>query len=240
RPPNPVESIGTNDRHCRYRTGQDATHERAWDARSGVAAPEKFEDLVVRCWMLVRGNVVEIATTGLDAVPREQVRRTVNVESDELVRSVEAIFRDRYREFVALAAVMLAGWSDAEEVVQDAFAAVLRRGPRLRDLDDLGGYVAQAVVNGARSQLRKRSVEARPHAIAAVPNTASVEGNSAFFDLVLRLPERQAQSLICRYALDLSIAETARVLGISATTVKTHLRRGLPQLASWLEESHEV
>lgn len=222
------------------RTARDAPSGRTWDVRSGLAASKNFEDRVVHYWMLVRGNVVEIATTGLDAVPREQDRRTVNVDSDELVRSVEAIFRDRYREFVALAAVMLTDWSVAEEVVQDAFAAVLRRGSRLRDLDDLGGYVAQAVVNGARSQLRKRSVEARPHPVAAVPDTGPVESNSAFFDLVLRLPERQAQSLICRYALDLSIAETGRVLGISGTTVKTHLRRGLPQLASWLEESHEV
>ena len=51
-----------------------------------------------------------------------------------------------------------------------------------------------------------------------------------------QLPERQREALALRYYLDLSEAEMAAAMGISAGSVKTHLHRGLASLAGLLEE----
>jgi RNA polymerase sigma factor (sigma-70 family) len=50
------------------------------------------------------------------------------------------------------------------------------------------------------------------------------------------LPRRQREVLALRYYLDLSEAEIAATLGISAGSVKTHAHRGLDALSGPLEE----
>ncbi len=50
------------------------------------------------------------------------------------------------------------------------------------------------------------------------------------------LPDRQREVLALRYYLDLSEAEIAATLGISAGSVKTHAHRGLATLAERLED----
>jgi RNA polymerase sigma factor (sigma-70 family) len=51
------------------------------------------------------------------------------------------------------------------------------------------------------------------------------------------LPVRQREVLALRYYLDLSEAEIAATLGISAGSVKTHAHRGLATLAEQLEDT---
>ena len=52
------------------------------------------------------------------------------------------------------------------------------------------------------------------------------------------LPHRQRECLALRYYLELSIEEIADALGVSANSVKTHLKRGLRGLAAVLEDAH--
>ncbi|MGH9247859.1 MAG: sigma factor-like helix-turn-helix DNA-binding protein [Acidimicrobiales bacterium] len=51
-----------------------------------------------------------------------------------------------------------------------------------------------------------------------------------------RLPDRQREALALRYYLDLSEAQMAAAMGVSAGSVKTHVHRGLATLARLLEE----
>lgn len=56
------------------------------------------------------------------------------------------------------------------------------------------------------------------------------------------LPRRQRETIVLRYLVGLSEPAVARVLGVSQSTVKTHLRRGLADmrqsLGADLEEEH--
>ena len=52
------------------------------------------------------------------------------------------------------------------------------------------------------------------------------------------LPHRQRECLALRYYLELSIEDIAGALGVSANSVKTHLKRGLRGLAVALEDTH--
>ena len=152
-------------------------------------------------------------------------------------------YREHYRSLVRLASLLLDDVGACEEVVQDAFVQVWQRGPALRTPDRLPAYLRSAVLNGARSQLRRRIVRRRH--LAAVPDPAPAAETTALAgdpdQAVLRalraLPERQREVLALRYYLDLSEAEIAATLGISAGSVKTHAHRGLATLAEQLEDS---
>lgn len=142
---------------------------------------------------------------------------------------------------VRLAAVMLADRSDAEEVVQDAFAGAARAWTRARP-DNPAAYLRTAVVNGARSRMRRRAVAARLGLnrrgdAATAEDTAELRADQRqVLAAIDRLPTRQRQCLCLRYYLDLGDAEVAAAVGISLGSAKTHLRRGLAALARTLED----
>ena len=52
------------------------------------------------------------------------------------------------------------------------------------------------------------------------------------------LPHRQRECLALRYFLEMPVEEIADTLGLSANSVKTHLKRGLRGLAIILEGHH--
>jgi RNA polymerase sigma-70 factor (sigma-E family) len=152
------------------------------------------------------------------------------------------LHRRHYRDLVRLASLLLSDVPSSEEVVQDAFVRLQLRWGGLRDLDRAPAYLRSAVLNGARSQLRKRKVRDR-HAerrtVQAV--TASAEAGalaSADHERVVaamrQLPDRQREALALRFYLDLSEAEMAEAMGVSAGSVKTHVHRGLAALAGAL------
>ena len=143
-----------------------------------------------------------------------------------------------------LASLLLDDVGACEEVVQDAFVQVWQRGPALRTPDRLPAYLRSAVLNGARSQLRRGSCVGdtwprcptrprRPRRTAAGGRPGS--GRAAAPCEPSR--ERQREVLALRYYLDLSEAEIADTLGISAGSVKTHAHRGLATLAEQLEDT---
>lgn len=151
-------------------------------------------------------------------------------------------YREHYGSLVRLASLLLDDVGACEEVVQEAFVQVWQRGPALRAPDRLPAYLRSAVLNGARSQLRRRLVRQR-HLAVAPGSAPGAEATAMAGDpdrTVLRalraLPERQREVLALRYYLDLSEAEIAATLGISAGSVKTHAHRGLAALSAHLED----
>ncbi len=154
------------------------------------------------------------------------------------------LHRDHYRSLVRLAALLLGDTARSEDVVQDAFVRLQLRWGGLRRADAAPAYLRSAVLNGARSVLRHQHVTDRHDARRTVaPSVATPEGAAladAEHDRVMialrRLPERQREALALRYYLDLSEAEMAAAMGVSAGSVKTHVHRGLAALARELGE----
>ena len=165
-----------------------------------------------------------------------------SVEAAPVVHDLESAYREQYRSLVRLASLLIDDIGTCEELVQEAFVQVWQRGGTLRNPDRLPAYLRSAVLNGARSTLRRRGVAAKHLPAAADPAPAA--DVSAVADAtdteVLRalraLPDRQREVLALRYYLDLSEAEIARTLGISKGSVKTHAHRGLATLAPRLED----
>ena len=160
----------------------------------------------------------------------------------EAETAVAALHRDHYRSLVRLAALLLDDVGASEEVVQDAFVKLQLGWGCLADADKAPAYLRSAVLNGARSRLRHRQVRAR-HLQVAPPPAASPEVAVLAADehdrmvvALRRLPARQREALVLRYYLDLSEAEMAAAMGVSAGSVKTHVHRGLAALHTALGE----
>ena len=163
--------------------------------------------------------------------------------------AIAELYAAHWTGLVRLAWLLLRDDQGAEEVVQDAFIAVHRHWDSLRSEASAAAYLRRAVVNGARSGLRHRGVEqryvAREHReptafgrrteASAEERALNSEATSSMITALGRLPQRQREVLTMRYYLDLSEAEIADALGISAGSVKAHAHRGLAALRDRME-----
>jgi len=141
---------------------------------------------------------------------------------------------------VRLAALLSGGAADAEDVVAEAASRVWVRW-RKGGVESLHGYLRTAVINevhrrGRRSMLdlrcrARRSAEGR----AATPVDELVTDKAAVLDALRMLGERQRLAIVLRYFEDLSVEETARLMGTSTGTVKSQVARGLRTLRSQLD-----
>lgn len=127
-------------------------------------------------------------------------------------------------------------WHRSEDIVQIALVKVYQRWDRLEREGSREAYVKRAVVNAAIDHLRARHrILRRERTTDSVPEAAIAElADDGLGDALLRAMEglapRQRAVLVLRFAEDQSTEETARILGISAGTVKSQSARGLEAL----------
>jgi RNA polymerase sigma-70 factor (sigma-E family) len=140
------------------------------------------------------------------------------------VVTFEQLYAQQYAPMVRLAHTLVDTRPRAEEVVQDAFAAVFERYDRL---DNPEAYLRVTVLNGCRRVLRRRMLR-REH---PVPPTEDGDlAVSHVVDAIRRLPNRQRSMIVLRYDLQLTDAEIAETLGVPIGTVKSTLFRALTSL----------
>ena len=170
-------------------------------------------------------------------------------EPEEPARAPDltVLFLRRHSELVRLALLLVGDQPTAEDVVQDVFARLHARRPEGPAGADPLPCIRAAVLNGCRSQLRRRAI-ARRFAGTQGPLFGQVTQDSAEQELIrsqeraqvlaalAALPVRRREVLVLRYYVGLSEAEIARVLGISPGTVKSTAARGLAALARRLGE----
>lgn len=159
------------------------------------------------------------------------------------------LYDAHWQSLVRLSWLLVRNQQLAEDTVQDAFLSMHARWSQLRDHELALAYLRRCVVNSSRSVLRHRTVEDRYLGAETSARTAhgSTEELSAeeralehatgeqLVASLRRLPRRQREVLTLRYYLDLSQAQIADALSISAGSVKTHAHRGLNALRCEVE-----
>ena len=173
--------------------------------------------------------------------------------------SVTALYAEHALGLVRLAVVITGDRAAAEDIVQDAFLGLYRRWDRLPDMAAPLAYVRVSVVNGCRTALRRRSRlglwsgggaddsldEVAPAAGAGIPvglaesAEASVllgEEQRMVATALRKLPRRQLEAVVLRYYLDLSVEETAEIMGVSTGTVKSTTHRALAAVGRTLKD----
>ncbi|MER5527764.1 SigE family RNA polymerase sigma factor [Streptomyces sp. NPDC002677] len=155
-----------------------------------------------------------------------------------------------FEEFVAArgdrlyrAAWLLTGDAHAaEDLLQTALAKVWPKWPRIAG-DNPEAYARRALVNTHASWWRRRWRGETP--TPELPDVTAVRDVFAEVDLeqslaaaVRRLPPRQRAVVVLRYFEDLSVEETAQVLGCRPGTVKSQAAKALRILRQHLGPSH--
>lgn len=123
----------------------------------------------------------------------------------------------------------------AEELAQEALVRLWQQWPRVQALDSPEGWTYRVAMNLASSWWRRVQAErrakrrlAREREPVAEPPPAAAAG--WLRQALARLPPRQRQALVCRYYLDLSVGETAEVMGCAPGTVRALTAQGTAAL----------
>lgn len=134
----------------------------------------------------------------------------------------EAFYAKAYPDAVRLA-TLLVGAADAEDTVQDAFAAVLGR---FDAVDEHGAYLRTTVVNGCRNLHRSSSRRQARQRTYAPPERLEPE-HRELFDVLGRLSIEQRTVLVLRVWGGWPDSEIASVLGCRRSTVRSHAMRAM-------------
>jgi RNA polymerase sigma factor (sigma-70 family) len=149
---------------------------------------------------------------------------------------------DLYQRHVADArrfAYLLCGDEHAAaDIVQEAFLRVASRLGALRNTEAFPAYLRATVRNVNRMRVRAQTREdgrvdrhERARVNAAPQGDASDDArDDDLWRTLMQLPERQRTAVVCRYYLDLSERETAKVLSCRPGTVKSLVSRALATL----------
>ena len=131
-------------------------------------------------------------------------------------------------------------WHLAEDLMQTALIKIYRSWSRVQKEDSLTNYGRTVLLRTWLDEKRRpwRRSEQTEAAVPEQHDEARGPGDSPerlwARDLVhqglLRLPPRQRAVLVFRYFDDLTVAETAEVMGCSQGTVKSQTARGLEAL----------
>jgi RNA polymerase sigma-70 factor (sigma-E family) len=139
-------------------------------------------------------------------------------------------------------AFLLCGdWHRAEDLTQVAFTKLYVAWNRVGRHEVLDGYVRRTLVRtfldegrlGWWRRVRTSDTPPEPVAVDAGP-----EDRVAVLAALSFVPRRQRAVLILRYWEDLSVDETAELLGCSAGTVKSQAARGLSTLRAHLSPTY--
>ncbi|MBF5082689.1 sigma-70 family RNA polymerase sigma factor [Quadrisphaera sp. INWT6] len=148
----------------------------------------------------------------------------------------DELFVQRWGATVQLALLLVDDEPSAEDVAQEAFTGLLRHWHQLGDLSRAQSYLNRAVVNGARSALRRRRTARAwtpPH---ATPDPSAEElallgdERREVFAAVAALPLRQREVVVLRYWSQLDEAATAEAMGITRGTVKSTAHKAMAAL----------
>jgi len=149
-----------------------------------------------------------------------------------------AVYRQWYRPMAQLAGMLVGDYRAGEDLAQDAFVRLVEAGDRVLDP---AAYLRGTVVNLSRAQVRRAAVARRHPSNSALTvggpeeRTDEIATRMAIRQALRRLPRRQREAIVLFYFSELSEAETAVAMGVSAGSVKRHLYRARVSLSSELE-----
>ncbi len=146
----------------------------------------------------------------------------------------DAFVADRMDRWRRSAFLLCQDWHSADDIVSVTVARLYRSWRTVSRADNRDAY-AQRVLTRCWLDERRRPWSNREQSWAEVPDMAAavpevVTDRDGLAALLRSLAPKQRAVLVLRFYLDYSVEETARMLGISAGTVKSQSARGLATL----------
>jgi RNA polymerase sigma-70 factor (sigma-E family) len=145
---------------------------------------------------------------------------------------------DYQRPLLAFAQLVAGNRETGEDLLQTALARAYLKWPKIgAPGQHPHSYVRRIIVN-ENASLWRRAWKRRERSTGAIPESDAVAPTlvDSTWALVQSLPVRQRTAIALRFYADLSVTETADVMGCSEGTVKTHTSRALATLKAALIE----
>ena len=178
------------------------------------------EPTSARTWEVDR---IATARDGQDASAEHGTSAEHDASTEDASHAVAALYQLHYPALVRLAALLVPDLATAEDIVQDAFAAVHGRWHVQPDADAALAYLRWSVVH------RSRSVPALGEPVAGTG-----EPGSAVMSALRALSPRQREVVVLRYFADLPEAEIAAATGMSMAAVQDHAAQAMSSLQAGL------
>jgi RNA polymerase sigma-70 factor (sigma-E family) len=164
------------------------------------------------------------------------------VETEKGGRVARGTDAAAYREYVGgrldqlrRTAYLLCGdWHMADDLVSTALVKLYRHWHRVSTVDNLDAYLRRVLLRAWLDE--RRRPWRREHTYAQLPDVpdpadpSRVADRIAVLGLLAELTPRRRAVLVLRYFCDLSVEETAELLGCSTGTVKSQTARALTAL----------
>lgn len=154
----------------------------------------------------------------------EAVEELFELYADEIFRYARLMLRDDYL---------------AEDLVQEVFIRVLRSWDKFREESNAKTWLWTIARNCLYDVFRKRkrnSLHFTEKALDDLQVTTPFQSLIELEESIYALNENQRQVFILRCIQDLSVSDTASVLGWTEAKVKTTLHRAINQLKMTLQE----
>ena len=150
---------------------------------------------------------------------------------DEDQREFAEFYAAAWGDCLRIVMVSVADRPLDEDLVAEAFTKAWASWPKVRGLAEPRAWVIRAAMNARVSWWRRHRQEVTLGTQNAMTATSQdLPLDTSLVTAVRRLPVRQRQVIALRLLLDLDTATTAEMLGISASTVTTHLHRAIGAL----------
>ena len=212
-------------RTMKIRPGREPTSARTWGpdripaARDGQdASPE--QDIAAEHDTPAERD----ASAEHDASAERDASAENDASAEDASHAVAALYQVHYPALVRLAALLIPDLATAEDIVQDAFAAVHGRWHVQPDADAALAYLRWSVVH------RSRSVPP-----LGEPAAGTGGPGSAVMSALRALSPRQREVVVLRYFADLSEAEIAAATGMSMAAVRDHAAQAMSSLQAELK-----
>jgi DNA-directed RNA polymerase specialized sigma24 family protein len=142
-------------------------------------------------------------------------------QADEFATFVREVEPRLRRAFFALAG------DRAGEIAADALSYGWEHWPRVRAMENPAGYLYR--VGRSRARTRRRAPRLPSPGAVGLP-----EVEPRLPELLAALPERQRVCVVLVHGFEWTHGEVATLLGVSVSTVRNHLARGLDHLRKGL------
>src|SRR5215472_1318085 len=155
--------------------------------------------------------------------------RVLGVEEDQ--REFAEFYAAAWDDCLRIVMVSAGDRALAEDLVAEAFTRAWVSWRKVRGLAEPRAWVIRGALNAHVSWWRRHRREVALGSHDTMAATSQDPGlDSSLVAALRRLPVRQRQVIALRLLLDLDTATTAEMLGMSGSTVTTHLHRAVAAL----------
>lgn len=158
---------------------------------------------------------------------------------------IETLMRKHGNEVLRTAYSYVKDKFTAEDIFQEVFIKVYKNLENFRDESDIKTWIIRITINTAKDYLKSAysrkvvpMMEFKEDQLVSDNDFEEIENRDRDEQVkktVMSLPEQYREVLLCVYYHDMSVADTAKSLGIAEGTVKSRLSRARDMMKNKLE-----